>query len=579
MFNTNQLSTLENKLAQVLSNSAFINTSKAPKPLSVNQTFNVNGRTITSLTSCFKNDDILIVQDSITKKYYCIAGKSSSIPNRELSRNVVLSRQTRPLNKLEESDKVAILYSFIKDEVKEFWLQTSKSSKKVAEFPKTNIHLPYLQSIRKQPIVLIKNSKYTTTFPIRLFTQGQCGRFSSGSGTTTIGMYVEETIKINDIVNVQQLNGNSYLPYSESGTITQVSPYNGVTKTYKKYVFQSQSVNLSLPGNGTLIYHPADAQELEVSYEGEGEIGFFCNITGSGTMDPLDGGGFTFAGIIQLYEFFLGGFLWRSIFSSGFGLQVNPERDDFAEVIAYFPNPLDQVRDKIEANGESCLRYSPGRSVQIEPISVVYGKQNSLTTYLADSTTNPATDNVPELTGDWRSSIVNQNHRESAISTGNPCLDSLIYKRGIVLKNTGDLYDFSLEDPIVEQISTADGFFGKGTSTIKITDLVNTNLLSRGIVEIGANFYQYTYVDYQGSYITLAEGVFDDVQSGTDIKIYHRLRDIIELRASKKATLKLKKANTAGGGCSITNKKEIPVNMPLPRGDYDFTVEDIIPLV
>jgi hypothetical protein len=260
-------------------------------------------------------------------------------------------------------------------------------------------------------------------------------------------------------------------------------------------------------------------------------------------------------------------------------LQVNPERDDFAEVIAYFPNPLDQVRDKIEANGESCLRYSPGRSVQIEPISVVYGKQNSLTTYLADSTTNPATDNVPELTGDWRSSIVNQNHRESAISTGNPCLDFLIYKRGIVLKNTGDLYDFSLEDPIVEQISTADGFFGKGTSTIKITDLVNTNLLSRGIVEIGANFYQYTYVDYQGSYITLAEGVFDDVQSGTDIKIYHRLRDIIELRASKKATLKLKKANTAGGGCSITNKKEIPVNMPLPRGDYDFTVEDIIPLV
>jgi hypothetical protein len=128
MFNTNQLSTLENKLAQVLSNSAFINTSKAPKPLSVNQTFNVNGRTVTSLTSCSKNDDILIVQDSITKKYYCVAGQSSSVPNRELSRNVVLSRQTRPRERLMgnptcEILKLAFLYRIINnDKSQDIWL-------------------------------------------------------------------------------------------------------------------------------------------------------------------------------------------------------------------------------------------------------------------------------------------------------------------------------------------------------------------------------------------------------------------------------------------------------------------------
>jgi hypothetical protein len=128
MFNTNQLSTLENTLAQVLSNSAFINTSKAPKPLSVNQTFNVNGRTITSLTSCSKNDDILIVQDSITKKYYCIAGQSSSIPNRELSKNVVLSRQTKPRERLVgnptcEILKLAFVYRIINnDKSQDIWL-------------------------------------------------------------------------------------------------------------------------------------------------------------------------------------------------------------------------------------------------------------------------------------------------------------------------------------------------------------------------------------------------------------------------------------------------------------------------
>jgi hypothetical protein len=128
MFNTNQLSTLENKLAQVLSNSAFINTSKAPKPLSVNQTFNVNGRTVTSLTSCSKNDDILIVQDSITKKYYCIAGQSSSVPSRELSRNVVLSRQTKPRERLIgnptcEILKLAFVYRIINnDKSQDIWL-------------------------------------------------------------------------------------------------------------------------------------------------------------------------------------------------------------------------------------------------------------------------------------------------------------------------------------------------------------------------------------------------------------------------------------------------------------------------
>lgn len=142
MFNSNQLQILHTKLNQVLSSSAFIQIDKAPTPLFSNQSFNLNGKTIVSLTNCSKSDNILIVQDSITKKYYCIAGSASTLPTQELSRTVVLSRQTKPQRLLSgrTSSIVAILYSIENEESGniEFWLKTEKLDLKVLEITNPN---------------------------------------------------------------------------------------------------------------------------------------------------------------------------------------------------------------------------------------------------------------------------------------------------------------------------------------------------------------------------------------------------------------------------------------------------------
>jgi hypothetical protein len=96
MFNQNQLQQLNNKLNQLLSSSSSVGIIPAPKNLNENQSFNYQGKQIKALNSCTKGSGLLILQDTETGQFYCIAEEGSKRNNEIISQRKVLSRHTQP---------------------------------------------------------------------------------------------------------------------------------------------------------------------------------------------------------------------------------------------------------------------------------------------------------------------------------------------------------------------------------------------------------------------------------------------------------------------------------------------------
>jgi hypothetical protein len=126
---------LDKKFQDLVAKGNFLQITKATQNLEAQSTFRLGTNSVRALTRVSSGEDILVFKNDSDGLLYAIAGRRDE--SQVISQRTILSRHTKPSKKIrgQKEGQVAVLYSVVAGEVREFWVKTAKVDVKVHEIP------------------------------------------------------------------------------------------------------------------------------------------------------------------------------------------------------------------------------------------------------------------------------------------------------------------------------------------------------------------------------------------------------------------------------------------------------------
>lgn len=134
---------LDKKFQDLVAKGNFLQITKATQNLEAQSTFRLGTNSVRALTRVSSGEDILVFKNDSDGLLYAIAGRREE--SQVINQRTILSRHTKPSKKIrgQKEGQVAVLYSVVAGEVREFWVKTAKFDVKVHEISTQKTATPF----------------------------------------------------------------------------------------------------------------------------------------------------------------------------------------------------------------------------------------------------------------------------------------------------------------------------------------------------------------------------------------------------------------------------------------------------